>query len=353
MPEAIIDNILYKQYTWDFGRILFHKDNVIITTWGRGKYEIIDSCRVIATWHNYEHILTFNQSFDTYTSKRLNDGVSHTGTLDNSLKDTIPLASEKNLLYFCVFHNKGYIELLDILLSSMLHFSKINNFDILVLTSNDFKPIIEGLSSKFNIQILIQTFEFNTQHEAGCARLSIFSYKYIDLYNKILYIDTDIIVQNDISRLFDIAIEDKIYAVQEYDINGEGHGAWFFDFTKFEKSTPAINSGVLLFQNTTKIRKLFANINLHINSLKKTMSIFPLCMDQPFIVYHSFINDACNNELMKQYVFLSEHNPPPSPSIKNDIIFCHFVWPIGDTEHKKHRMIQHFNNLMCESKVPG
>lgn len=347
--ETNIKNILYKQYTWENGRILFHKDDIIITCWGKGTYKMINTHIIEATWHNRIHLLIFNSSFTKYTSVRLDDIRINSGIIDTSLQDTIPISSliskPRNLVYFCAFHNKGYIDLLKILLSCVKIFSKTDTIDFLVFTSESFRSTIEEISSNLEIPIKIQIFDFTTQHEAGCARLFIFSYKYIDNYDKILYLDTDIVIQNDISRIFDLPIEDKLYATQEYDINGEGHGAWFFDFTKFDPATPAINSGVLLFQNTRKMRKIFNDINIHISDLKKTDSIIPNCMDQSFIVYHFFRNNACDSDLMKKYVYLSEHIPPPFPSTYSDITMIHFVWPIGNTGHKLNRMIEHTRNL--------
>lgn len=350
-----IDTILYKQYTWGSGRILFHKDTLLITSWGRGNYEFINKRVVKATWCGNPHILVMNDSYDSYTSINMNSMVVGTGVLDNSLKDSIPTNNQlinyipcignKNLVYFCVFHNKGYIDLLKVLLSSLKLFSKTDAMDFLVFTSNDFKPIIEELSLELQIPIAIHVFNFTTMHEAGCARLFIFEYPNINEYSKILYIDSDIIVQNDLSHLFEIPIEDKVYAIEEFDINGEGHGAWFFDFTKWSKTTPAINSGVLLFQNTRKIQQVFNDINTHISNLKKTNSVFPLCMDQSFIVYHLINNNMCDNEIMKKYIFLSGEFAGPIPVSNSDIILSHFIWPIGNSHHKMNRMITHLRNL--------
>jgi hypothetical protein len=357
-----IKHILYKQYTWEDGRILFHKDNIIITSWGKGTYKMINTHTLEATWHSKNHILIFNSSFTKYTSIRLDDIRISNGIIDTTLQDTIPMSSlinkPRNLIYFCAFHNKGYIDLLKLLLSCIKIFSNTDTIDFLVFTSESFRSSIEEISSNLDIEINIQTFDFTTQHEAGCARLFIFDYKYIYKYDKILYLDTDITIQNDLSRLFDLPIEDKVYAVQEYDINGEGHGAWFFDFTRFDPSTPAINSGVLLFQNTLKMRRIFSDINTHIANLKKTKSIIPNCMDQSFIVYHLFRNNSCDSQIMKQYVYISEHIPPPSPTSPSNLTMVHFVWPIGNTGHKFKRMIEHtrniYNNytLLCGSIHP-
>lgn len=358
VQEPALDTILYKQYNWNrsYGRVLFHKDSVIITTWGRGTYSMRAPRIVEATWHNYSHVLLFDASFQRFVSVLSNSLELVYGTQDTSLKDSIPRMefeskAKKNLVYFCAFHNKGYIDLLYYLLSSALVFSNLETLDFLVFTSEAFRPLIEDISRKLNIPIQIQIFKFTTMHEAGCARLFIFNYEDIDLYEKILYLDTDIIVQNDISRLFQLPLEEKVYAIQEYDINGEGHGAWFFDFHRFDKNTPAINSGVLLFKNTRKIRYLFKTIQRHIENLKKSGSILPNCMDQSFIVYSLFTHNTYDSQLMKRYIYLSEHIPPPFPSSYSDLTFTHFVWPIGNTEHKKSRMMSHFKDLLNHYKT--
>jgi len=157
--------------------------------------------------------------------------------------------------------------------------------------------------------------------------------------------DTDILVQGDISKLFSLPIEDKLYAKKEYDFNGEGHGAWFFDFTKFDKLTPALNSGILLFQNTALIRTIFSEINTHIANLKKTESLIPLCMDQSFIVYHFFKNNACDVDLISKYIYLAQDTQPPVLTDSSELLLSHFVWPIGNTDHKKQRMLEHLSNI--------
>jgi hypothetical protein len=156
--------------------------------------------------------------------------------------------------------------------------------------------------------------------------------------------DCDIIIQGDISKLFSLPIKEKVYAKKEYDISGEGHGGWFFDFSIFDEKKDAINSGVLLFPNCSKIRSVFNDIKIHINNTRKTSTLLPLCMDQPFIIYHLIKNDVYDNELISPYIYLAEFTQPPIVNTY-DLLICHFVWPIGNVGHKMHRMIQHKNNL--------
>jgi hypothetical protein len=156
--------------------------------------------------------------------------------------------------------------------------------------------------------------------------------------------DCDIVVQGDLSKLFALELEEKVYAKKEYAIGGEGHGGWFFDFNIFDEKMDAINSGVLLFPNSKKISRVFDTIRAHIANLRKTETLLPLCMDQSFIIYHLFINNVCDNQMLNDYIYLAEFTQPPVLT-DNGLLLSHFVWPIGNTAHKKERMLQHVARL--------
>ena len=85
-----------------------------------------------------------------------------------------------NLVYFCVFYNKDYFKLLDLLLLSLKLYSPTMSFDLLVITSPDFEKSVQELSKKFNIKIDTMTLNLTTIFQAACARLNIFSYANID-----------------------------------------------------------------------------------------------------------------------------------------------------------------------------
>jgi lipopolysaccharide biosynthesis glycosyltransferase len=86
-------------------------------------------------------------------------------------------------------------------------------------------------------------------------------------YEKVLYLDTDILVIKDIQPIFKIAQADVLYALEEGTVGPEMHG-WDYWGTlfqedgtleKYHKKT-AFNSGVLLFRNCETIRLLFLQI---------------------------------------------------------------------------------------------
>jgi lipopolysaccharide biosynthesis glycosyltransferase len=253
--------------------------------------------------------------------------------------------NNKNLVYMSVFHNKDYLQLLEILMMTVKYFSKTDTIDFLVLTTESFADNINKLSRLINIPILMKFFTFTTMHESSCARLYIFDYENISSYDKLLYIDTDITVINDITTLFNINIEDKVYALEEKTIEHEYYGGWFFDFNIIDKDTPGMNAGILLFRNNDMIRTIFHDAIKHINRMRAENANMPECLDQPFINYHIIKNGKQDTHLMKSYAIIYSKDAPLHKPVPSDIILCHFTWPIGNAMHKKYRMINHIDHI--------
>jgi len=259
----------------------------------------------------------------------------------------------KNLLYFCVFNKKDYIKLATILLGSLKLFSNnLENIDILVFTSLNFQEDFLYLSHIFGLKIHFKLFELDSVSKSAMARLLIYNYENINDYDKILYIDTDIVIQNDLNKLFNEDIEsEKVYALPEGTVYHEIRGGWFFTHLTCEQKhhVTGINSGILLWKNSEKIKEIFNNILNHIDReiLNPCQGRMPECADQPFINYHIIKDGNCDNKLLTKYAIIYCEPPyPPIPSGPTDIILSHFVWPIGNANHKKVRMDSHMSHIL-------
>jgi O-methyltransferase len=229
-----------------------------------------------------------------------------------------------NLIYICVFHQKSYIDLLELLINSMEENSgDLINTDILILTTSDFLPNIkEKINNVSSIKYMILD-NLTTLFQAGCARLNIFSYEHIDKYEKILYLDTDILIAKSLNILFDLEInENKIYALEEgTTVDHVFYGGQFFNESRSEaskdlgaslcpesrseasKNLTGFTSGILFFKNTNAIKDLFGSINEHIQDyIYEKHNPIPCCLDQPFIVYHSISQNKYDNQLLKKYI---------------------------------------------------
>ena len=227
-----------------------------------------------------------------------------------------------NLIYMCVFHQHSYINLLQLLITSISIKGNINKdtTDILIITSPEFLPLICEKLESFNLSINYYLLDLYTLFDAGCSRLQIFKYENIHKYNTILYLDTDILLNSDVNVLFNLQISSKkIYALEEGNIGGEYWGYELFDFSKYDKNTPAFTSGILLFNNSECMKLLFDSIQSHIvDYIYNKKNYVPICFDQPFIVYNAVSQNKYDNQVLKKYV---ENNPSVVSSEK---IIYHF-----------------------------
>jgi lipopolysaccharide biosynthesis glycosyltransferase len=243
----------------------------------------------------------------------------------------------KNLIYFCVFYNKDYFQLLSLLLKTMIFYSPLDTFDILVITSPEFETEVKNICLNLNLNIQIMTCDFKTIFQAACARLFIFDYAGLDGYDKCLYLDTDIIIKGDLTKIFELPMEkDLLYAIESGNIQSPSFGCQFFNFHQTDPSLSGMNSGTLLFKNSTVMRDLFERIRTHVNQYTQSGLDIPYCMDQPFINYHAIKDNLYDNTLLNPHVSLFEGNDEVNNYATSSI--CHFSFPIGNFGHKFHRM---------------
>jgi lipopolysaccharide biosynthesis glycosyltransferase len=226
-------------------------------------------------------------------------------------------------------------------------YSQTDTIDFLVLTEPKFESAINDLSTMLNIPIRMKMCDtLNNVLDSCYARYSIFEYEHIHNYQKILYLDTDIIVQNDLTTLFNIDIEDRIYAIPEGSIQFDAWGGMFFDFTTIDKSTSGINAGILLFKNTEFSRMLFKDITDHITFMKRIGCCMPEMADQPFLNFHCIKSNRQDIILMNKYGCMYTQTYKSPPSSTTDVILCHYAWPMGNMLHKKNRILKHVTHIL-------
>jgi len=168
-------------------------------------------------------------------------------------------------------------------------------------------------------------------------------------YNKILYLDTDIIVKGDLNLVFDVCVEDKLYVLEEGSIDSDSD---FWGKTLFQnagdlelytnKSTAtatatvtAFSTGILLFNNCETIKKLFI-------AIRNDMVARPLkfyCQDQPYIVYNAFKYDLYDNQALKPFVVNNDHD------VYSNKIIHHFPGDPGWHQNKMTHMLRFLSDL--------
>jgi hypothetical protein len=257
-------------------------------------------------------------------------------------KENIPRGpgyhKSKNLVYCCVFYNKDYFKLLDLLLKSLRMYSFEGNFDFLVLTQKEFEPLVKEFGRKLGIDLKTFCIDCTTIFQAACARLIVFDYPEIQDYQKLLYIDTDILIKAPLDPVFQIldGARDLLYGIESGTIASPSFGAQFFNFNQIDKSLTGLNSGTLLFLNSETMKSLFQRIRDHLYSFTQSGEKPPYCMDQPFINFHAIKDKLYDNQILNPFVSLFEGNDTVDNYTTSSI--CHFSFPIGNFSHKYNRM---------------
>jgi len=240
-------------------------------------------------------------------------------------------------IFCCVFSQEKYVEMFYILLESIFIFGNLENTDILVYTSSVFMEKIKN-SHLFDSKIKFEINDTYDNIDKACkARLDLFHLDSVKNYNKILYLDTDIIIKDDINKVFDVCVEDILYVLEEGEIDSDTD-FWgktlFVDDIYPDKS--AFTSGILLFNNCKKISDLFDEINEDIRKRPYNFS----CYDQPYIVYNAFKYNLYNNKILKTLAVNNDHN------IHSDKVIHHFPGGPGVYQYK----ILLMNNFLNNSK---
>lgn len=253
-----------------------------------------------------------------------------------------------NCIFICIFNQDKYVDMFYLLLESILIYSKIDeNTEILLYTSTPFMNMIKQ-NQLFNMNKI--RFEINDTYnnvDTACkARLDLFTLKSIINYKKIIYLDTDILVKSDINKVFDICKEDILYVLEEGNINDNRD---FWGKTLFNNEInnytdkSAFTSGILLFNNCEKIKKLFEKITEDIVIRPHNFS----CYDQPYIVYNAFKYKLYNNKDLKTMVVNNDYN------IHSDKIIYHFPGGPGIYQNKIKKMTEFLNKLNKENFKQG
>jgi len=257
-----------------------------------------------------------------------------------------------NCIFICIFNNEHYIKMFYMLLESLYIYGNMDdNIEILLYTSTSFMEIIKT-HYLYNENI---KFEINDTYDSvdkACkARLDLFNLKSIDNYSKVLYLDTDILIKNDIQKIFDVVKEDILYVLEEgrIDISNPykteddflSHDNWgclLFqlnnELNNYDDKS-AFTSGILLFNNCEKIKMLFDKTSEHIlNSPYKFGN-----HDQPYIIYNAFKYNLYNNKI------LSETCINNNLDVTNDKSIHHFPGGPGVYENKLYNMGVFMYNL--------
>lgn len=235
-----------------------------------------------------------------------------------------------------MFVQEKYVDMFFLLLESLHLYGNVGA--IVVYTSTPFMNKMKQNPLGANL-----LFEINDTYDdipkAAKARLDFFYLKSASKFDKVLYLDTDIVVKGDVQRVFRVCQEDVLYVLEEgklTDPDGIYGGKTLFgdELGKYADAT-AFTSGILLFRNGPTIKNLFDRILE--DMLARPANL--LCMDQPYIVYNAFKYNLYNNQILKTYAVNNDAN------VYSSKVIHHFPGGIGNYKPKLETMTQFLNEL--------
>lgn len=198
----------------------------------------------------------------------------------------------KYLLYTLVnFRSQPYVAMFKQFLRALIAFSDLSKFDLAIITDEPTLQSIKKLPELFSFSstsyVIVQ--ENASLETALFRKFDITKHpNYMD-YEKILYLDCDIIVQDDIIKLFQAVKvkSNKLFVAQEGDL-----AEYYWRINAMKNSNiqkmkseglQSFNSGTFLFKPTQTMRDHFENAKRFGLTYMKTHTFF---YDQPIFNYY-------------------------------------------------------------------
>jgi hypothetical protein len=243
---------------------------------------------------------------------------------------------KKNLIYYSVGINDSYAELLKLSVSKLDVYN--NEQDILIITDLNFYEKNFKSYERKNINYFFV--DNKTPDDVAFNRLKIFDAE-LSNYDNLMYMDVDVWANIDLNQVFDLCVDNNLYAVVE-DYSFQNHFRKPFslgnytddDISFFElKKIHTFNSGLMMFKNSREMKYYFDDVL----SLRK---VYPdgQFTEQPYINYyfnrHNLVDTNAIVPNLNFYYIVDENY---NEDINLDGKFCHFIGNTfnGETKLKK------------------
>lgn len=245
------------------------------------------------------------------------------------------------LIYYSISGNSEYVKLIEMSINSLLKNGY--NGDILIICDENIKNILQ-LNYENLLYMIIDKVD---SHQSSGNKLRIYEYEKLENYDKILYLDCDILITKNIDLLFLECNEDKFVVSSESEELKETiilvHWAGpllSLEEKKLYENIKSINAGVFLFNNIP------SNLEL----LKKTYEMFidkekyP-CYEQPYLNYNLLINNKFIHSLQKYITHHSYYN------FDENKIINHYCGGPGNFTLKYHTMKRDYEKTILKNDI--
>jgi lipopolysaccharide biosynthesis glycosyltransferase len=251
----------------------------------------------------------------------------------------------KNLVYYSVGFNDSYAELLKLSISKLDLYN--TNQDILIITDKKFYE--KNFKDYNRPNLYYHMVENLSGDDVAFNRLKIFDAN-ISSYDNLMYLDTDVWANLNLSKIFESCEDNKLYAVVE-DYSFENHFRTPFnlglyckdDVDFFEKNKiHTFNSGLMMFKNSQKMKYHFEDVlNLRILYPNGQFS------DQPYINHYFNRHHLVDTTIIapfKNFYYIVDENFNDDINLNGK--FCHFIGDTFNGESKIKKIKKYKNKVM-------
>lgn len=208
----------------------------------------------------------------------------------------------RHLIYFTVGVSPDYINLTYWCIYSMLYNGlTLDNIDILIMCDEEYEQYVRA---KFPSWIKIHITDKNpTSVITSMRKLEIFKYKDISNYDHILYLDSDIMVLENISELFEKTLCPEFLYVKQEGNNHTNRMHSLIPYTEEEllylskNNIYVFSCGHFMFKNTSIMKEHFDAI---LDLIKNYSG--PYFYEQSFMNYYFNLKNLTNIFLLEPYI---------------------------------------------------
>lgn len=268
---------------------------------------------------------------------------------------TIPIDTNivgtKNLIYFTCFGDIRYIKLLDLLLRGLKK-QNYQNFDLLFIADKKTAKEIKKIKAlkKYTVDYFIMP-ATSDPVEASMRKLKIYEYKKIDHYKNILFLDLDILVIGDLSKVFEERTLPNILYVTTEKFSHDMHKLVFYRLVEYSKTELerfvkndifTFNAGQFFFKNTSTMKNHFINLNKLVKNWEGEYFF-----EQGFL--NCYFNVLALTNVFKfrdQFRFVGINQNETDRTFNSEAVFVHFMGSTADASDKLFFIKKYYKHLL-------
>lgn len=268
---------------------------------------------------------------------------------------TIPLDTNivgtKNLIYFTCFGNIEYLKLLELLLRGLKK-QPYQNFDLLFIADKKTADQIKKFKilKKYTVDYFIMP-ATDDPVEASMRKIKIYDYKKIDEYKSILFLDLDILVIGDLSKVFEERVLPNVLYVSTEKFSHEMHKMIFYRLVEYSKNELerfikndifTFNAGQFFFKNTSTMKNHFINLNKMIKNWEGEYFF-----EQGFL--NCYFNVLALSNVFKfkeQFRFVAINQNETDRTFNSEAVFVHFMGSTANALDKVFFIKKYYGHLL-------